>query len=85
MQPAFAALAARKLAPGGILHAATDWPDYAEQILAVLSAEPLLENTVKDYAPQPERRPAHQVRGTGVAARAPGARRRVSAAGEFIT
>lgn len=57
IQPAFAALAARKLAPGGVLHAATDWPDYAEQILAVLSAEPLLENTVKDYAPRPERRP----------------------------
>ena len=57
IQPAFAALAARKLVPGGILHAATDWPDYAKQILAVLSAEPLLENTVKDYAPRPERRP----------------------------
>jgi tRNA (guanine-N7-)-methyltransferase len=57
IQPAFAALAARKLAPGGILHAATDWPDYAEQMLKVLSAEPLLENTVKDYAPRPARRP----------------------------
>jgi len=38
-----AALMARKLAPGGILHAATDWPDYAEQISAVLGAEPQLE------------------------------------------
>jgi tRNA (guanine-N7-)-methyltransferase len=37
-----AALMARKLAPGGVLHAATDWPDYAEQISAVLAAEPLL-------------------------------------------
>ncbi len=43
VQPAFAALAARKLAPGGYLHAATDWADYAEQIEAVLSAEPSLE------------------------------------------
>jgi tRNA (guanine-N7-)-methyltransferase len=43
VQPDFAALAARKLAAGGYLHAATDWPDYAEQIERVLSAEPLLE------------------------------------------
>ena len=38
VQPGFAALAARKLAPGGVLHAATDWPDYAEQMQAVFSA-----------------------------------------------
>jgi tRNA (guanine-N7-)-methyltransferase len=38
VQPAFAELAARKLAPGGVLHAATDWPDYAEQMEQVLSA-----------------------------------------------
>jgi tRNA (guanine-N7-)-methyltransferase len=40
VQPAFAALAARKLAPGGYLHAATDWEDYAAQIAEVLAAEP---------------------------------------------
>jgi len=40
VQPAFAALAARKLAPGGYLHAATDWEDYAAQIVEVLMAEP---------------------------------------------
>jgi tRNA (guanine-N7-)-methyltransferase len=57
VQPAFAALAARKLAPGGLLHVATDWPDYAEHILAVLSAEPLLENTTAGYAPRPATRP----------------------------
>jgi tRNA (guanine-N7-)-methyltransferase len=43
VQPPFAALAARKLAPGGYLHAATDWPDYATQIEQVLSSVPLLE------------------------------------------
>jgi tRNA (guanine-N7-)-methyltransferase len=43
VQPEFAALAARKLRTGGILHAATDWPDYADQIDAVLRNEPLLE------------------------------------------
>ena len=43
VQPPFAALAARKLVPGGYFHAATDWPEYAEQMDAVLSADPLLE------------------------------------------
>jgi len=57
VQPAFAALAARKLAPGGTLHAATDWPEYAEQMLAALGAEPLLENTAAGYAARPARRP----------------------------
>lgn len=42
VQPAFAALAARKLAPGGTLHAATDWEDYASQIAEILMAEPAL-------------------------------------------
>lgn len=40
VQQAFAALAARKLAPGGYLHAATDWEDYASQMVEVLMAEP---------------------------------------------
>ncbi len=40
LQPDFAALAARKLAPGGVLHAATDWDDYAAQMLEVLSVSP---------------------------------------------
>jgi len=47
VQPPFAALAARKLAPGGYFHAATDWPEYAEHMEVVLSAEPLLERTDK--------------------------------------
>jgi tRNA (guanine-N7-)-methyltransferase len=42
VQAEFAALAARKLVPGGALHAATDWPDYAEHMEAVFSREPLL-------------------------------------------
>ena len=42
VQPEFAALAARKLAPGGTLHAATDWPDYADHMEEVFSREPLL-------------------------------------------
>ncbi len=57
IQPPFAALAASRLKPGGYLHAATDWHEYAEQMLAVLGAEPLLENTAPAYAPRPEYRP----------------------------
>jgi tRNA (guanine-N7-)-methyltransferase len=43
VQPAFAALMARKLAPGGDLHAATDWVGYAEHMASVLGAEPSFE------------------------------------------
>lgn len=45
VQPQFAALAARKLAPGGVFHAATDWPEYAEHMDEVLSREPLLQKS----------------------------------------
>ena len=37
VQPAFVSLAARKLAPGGVLHAATDWPEYAEHIASAFA------------------------------------------------
>jgi tRNA (guanine-N7-)-methyltransferase len=53
VQPAFAALAARKLKPGGILHAATDWPDYAEQMNEVLSKETLLEPAARGFTARP--------------------------------
>ena len=43
VQPPFAALAARKLAPGGYLHAATDWPEYADQIDEVFSSNSFFE------------------------------------------
>jgi len=56
IQPDFAALVAAKLAPGGYLHCATDWENYAEWMLAVLSAS-ALENTAVGYAPRPEHRP----------------------------
>ena len=57
VQPAFAALVAERLAPGGYLHFATDWLDYAQQALEVLRAVPLLENTAEGFAPRPESRP----------------------------
>lgn len=44
IQPAFATLLAAKLRGGGLLHLATDWQDYAEQMWDVLDAEPSLRN-----------------------------------------
>jgi tRNA (guanine-N7-)-methyltransferase len=57
VQPAFAELAASRLARGGRLHVATDWQEYADQILAVLSAVPGLTNTAAGFAPRPAWRP----------------------------
>lgn len=57
IQPPFVALLASRIAPGGYIHCATDWQEYAAQMLEVLSAEPLLRNTVADYAPRPDYRP----------------------------
>ena len=57
IQPPFVRLLAERLAPGGYVHLATDWQPYAEQMLAVLGAEPLLANTAEGYAPRPAYRP----------------------------
>ena len=57
IQPEFVTLLARKLKPGAYLHLATDWQEYAEWMLEVLRAEPLLANTAADYAPKPDYRP----------------------------
>ena len=50
------ALAAR-LVPGGYLHAATDWEEYAQAMLVTFQAEPLLRNTVEGFASRPATRP----------------------------
>lgn len=57
IQADFVRLIASRLAPGGYLHCATDWQEYAEWMLEILSAEPLLQNTATDYAPRPDYRP----------------------------
>lgn len=46
VSPGFAALAASRLAPGGVWRLATDWPDYAEQMVEVLDAQPTLAGGV---------------------------------------
>jgi tRNA (guanine-N7-)-methyltransferase len=57
VQPPFIALLASRMKPGAYVHVATDWEDYANQILEVLSAEPLLVNTADGFAPRPAWRP----------------------------
>ena len=57
IQAPFIAQLVQRLKPGGYLHVATDWQDYAEQVLAVLNAEPLLRNTAENYAARPAYRP----------------------------
>jgi tRNA (guanine-N7-)-methyltransferase len=57
IQPPFVALLASRMKPGAYLHAATDWEDYAQQIMEVFAAEPQLVNTADGFAPRPDWRP----------------------------
>lgn len=66
IQPPFVALLASRIAPGGYLHCATDWQPYAEQMLDVLGAEPLLANTCEGYAPRPDYRPQTKFEARGL-------------------
>lgn len=70
IQPPLIAKLAARLKPGGYLHCATDWQPYAEQILEVLSAEPLLRNTADasqgGYAPKPDYRPLTKFENRGI-------------------
>ncbi|MGP3971376.1 tRNA (guanosine(46)-N7)-methyltransferase TrmB [Streptomyces sp. 6N223] len=70
IQPDFVALAASRMAPGAELHCATDWEPYAEQMLEVLTASPLLENAAPGghgYAPRPADRPLTRFERQGMA------------------
>jgi tRNA (guanine-N7-)-methyltransferase len=66
IQTAFIAQLVKKLKPGGYIHVATDWQGYAEQVLAVLTAEPQLENTSPGYAPRPDYRPLTKFEQRGI-------------------
>ncbi|MFY3385421.1 tRNA (guanosine(46)-N7)-methyltransferase TrmB [Paracidovorax sp. MALMAid1276] len=66
VQPPLVAKLAARLKPGGYLHCATDWEPYAEQMLEVLSAEPLLQNTASGFAPQPDYRPLTKFENRGL-------------------
>lgn len=66
IQPTLATVLAKKLAPGGYLHCATDWEDYAMQMLQVLSAEPLLKNSADGFAQRPAWRPVTKFEQRGI-------------------
>ncbi|MFF2012526.1 tRNA (guanosine(46)-N7)-methyltransferase TrmB [Streptomyces sp. NPDC058195] len=68
IQPEFLDLVAGRLKPGAVLHCATDWEPYAEQMLEVLTAHPRFENTAADggYAPRPAFRPLTRFEGQGL-------------------
>ncbi|WP_255611904.1 tRNA (guanosine(46)-N7)-methyltransferase TrmB [Marinobacterium arenosum] len=59
VQPAFAQAIRKKLKIGGVFHMATDWENYAEHMMEVMSAAEGYRNQMGDgqYAPQPEWRP----------------------------
>ncbi|RQP25617.1 tRNA (guanosine(46)-N7)-methyltransferase TrmB [Piscinibacter terrae] len=66
IQPEFVQKLCSRIASGGYLHCATDWQPYAEQMLEVLSAEPLLQNTAEGYAPKPAYRPLTKFENRGL-------------------
>jgi len=66
IQPGFVALLASRLAPAAYLHAATDWQEYAEQILCVFAGAPGLANTAPGFAPRPDYRPLTKFESRGL-------------------
>jgi tRNA (guanine-N7-)-methyltransferase len=60
VQPEFVAKIAQKLQPNGIFHLATDWENYAEHMMEVMSQAPDFENTQDEpdaFTPRPDERP----------------------------
>lgn len=68
IQPAHVALLRSRLVPGGTLHCATDWAEYAGGMLTTLTADPELVNTFDGYAPRPAYRPLTKFEHRGVTA-----------------
>lgn len=68
VRPSFLELLNKKLAPGAYFHAATDWEDYAKDMLATLSADAGLKNASPsgDYCPRPDYRPLTKFENRGL-------------------
>jgi tRNA (guanine-N7-)-methyltransferase len=68
IQGEFVSLLASRIAPEGYLHCATDWPEYANQMLQVLSAEPWLRNhyPADGFAERPDWRPQTKFESRGL-------------------
>ncbi len=67
IQAAFVALLASRMKPGACVHTCTDWEEYAERMLEVLSGEPALRNTASGYANRPQARPETKFERRGLA------------------
>ena len=68
IQPEFLDLAATRLRPGALVHCATDWEPYAEQMLEVLTAHPGFANDHPGggFTPRPAYRPRTRFEGQGI-------------------
>ena len=66
IQAEFVKLLCRKLKAGAYLHVATDWQEYAEWVLEIFQAEPMLENTAAGYAEKPDYRPLTKFEHRGI-------------------
>ena len=67
IQAPFIELLVSRLRAGGLIHLATDWPEYADQMLAVCSAQPHLKNQVASgFAPKPAWRPQTKFEARGL-------------------
>ena len=66
IQPGFVELLVSRMAPGAYLHCATDWEDYAVQMLEVLSGAAQLDNTANGYAERPDYRPVTKFENRGL-------------------
>lgn len=68
VRPDFVELLARKLQSGGYFHAATDWQNYAEVMLAVLTENNTMSNTstTDNYCQRPEYRPLTKFEQRGI-------------------
>jgi len=66
IQPTLVGLLASRLQGGGWLHCATDWEDYAQQMLQVLGDCPALVNTAAGFAPRPAMRPLTKFEARGL-------------------
>ncbi len=65
VQPPFVALLASRMKPGAYVHAATDWEEYARQMLEVFSSEPSLTNAASGFA-RADSRPETKFEGRGL-------------------
>lgn len=66
IQAGFVKLLCSKLKAGAYIHVATDWQEYAEWVMEIFLAEPLLANTAQGYAPKPDYRPLTKFENRGI-------------------